>query len=94
LIDAGISVQRIRKSLQSLLAFLPNYTAPLSQLSLVTTGDMILVLHQDSAFEALTGQEWILDLADLENEAAQWRESPPPQQTDLFGDHHTAAGES
>lgn len=83
LIDAGVSVQRIRKSLQSLMAFLPNCQAPLSQLSLVTTGDMILVLHQDSAFEALTGQEWILDLAELEHEATQWKETLP-QQSELF----------
>ena len=59
LIDAGLSVQRIRKSITSLTNFLPSCTAPLTELSLVVTGDVILVLHRETAFEALTGQEWI-----------------------------------
>jgi len=73
LIDAGLSVQRIRNSILSLITFLPTCKEPLSELSLVATGDVILVLHQNSAFEALTGQEWILPLVDLQEEAQRWR---------------------
>lgn len=84
LIDAGVSVQRIRKSIASLTAFLPSCDSPLSELSLVATGDMVLVLHRDSIFEALTGQEWILPVAELAREAAQWRGEIEPEQGDLF----------
>ena len=69
LIDAGVSVQRIRQCLQSLSRFLPNTDTPLQELSLVATGDVVLVLRSDAAFDALTGQEWILHVADLEHEA-------------------------
>lgn len=86
LIDAGVSVQRIRKSIVSLTNFLPSCTAPLTELSLVATGDMILVLHRETAFEALTGQEWIYPVAELEREAAKTRGEPEPEQTDFFFD--------
>ena len=84
LIDAGVSVQRIRKSITSLINFLPSCTAPLTELSLVATGDMILVLHRETAFEALTGQEWIYPVAELEQEAARSRGIVAPQQNELF----------
>jgi DNA-binding transcriptional MerR regulator len=84
LIDAGVSVQRIRKSITSLTSFLPSCTAPLTELSLVATGDMILVLHRETAFEALTGQEWIYPVAELEREAARTRGVIEPEQTELF----------
>ena len=84
LIDAGVSVQRIRKSILSLTSFLPTCSAPLTELSLVATGDVILVLHRETAFEALTGQEWIYPVAELEQEAAKIRGIHQPQQVDLF----------
>ena len=84
LIDAGVSVQRIRKSIVSLTSFLPSCTAPLTELSLVATGDMILVLHRETAFEALSGQEWIYPVAELERETARIRGEQEPQQSDLF----------
>ena len=84
LLDAGLSVQRIRKSIVSLTAFLPTCTAPLNELSLVVTGDIILVLHQETAFEALTGQEWIYPVAELEREAARTQGETEPEQVELF----------
>lgn len=84
LIDAGVSVQRIRKSITSLTSFLPSCSAPLTELSLVATGDMILVLHREAAFEALSGQEWIYPVAELEREAARTRGVIEPQQSELF----------
>lgn len=85
--DAGISLQRIRKSILSLIRFLPHCTAPLTELSLVVTGEMILVLHREAAFEALTGQEWIYPVAELEREAARIRGIHEPEQSELFLDH-------
>ncbi|HEC19434.1 MAG TPA: MerR family transcriptional regulator [Gammaproteobacteria bacterium] len=84
LIDAGVSVQRIRRSITSLTGFLPSCNAPLTELSLVATGDVILVLHREAAFEALSGQEWIYPVAELEREAASIRGEMAPEQNDLF----------
>ncbi len=86
LINAGVSVQRIRKSISSLTNFLPSCTAPLTELSLVATGDMILILHRETAFEALTGQEWIYPVAELAREAAKTRGFKEPEQTELFAE--------
>jgi len=77
LIDAGLSVQRIRHCISSLILFLPTCKEPLAELSLVTTGDVILVLHKNTAFEALTGQEWILPIAELQEQAQFWQTSSP-----------------
>jgi len=84
LIDAGISVQRIRKSIIALTHFLPSCTTPLTELSLVATGDVILVLHRETAFEALTGQEWIYPVAELAREAEICRGLVTPKQAELF----------
>jgi len=86
LIDAGVSVQRIRKAIASLVQFLPRVDRPLTELSLVATGDVVLVFHQGVAFEALSGQEWILQVADVEREAerVRARDLGDPLQGDLF----------
>ncbi|MCF6338183.1 MAG: MerR family transcriptional regulator [Gammaproteobacteria bacterium] len=84
LIDAGVSVQRIRRRITSLTDFLPSCNIPLTELSLVATGDMILVLHQETTFEALTGQEWVYSVAELEREAATSRGIIEPKQEELF----------
>ena len=84
LIDTGVSVQRIRKNICSLTNFLPDCKTPLTELSLVVTGDVILVLHRETAFEALTGQEWIYPVAELAREAEKSRGIREPVQSQLF----------
>lgn len=74
LIDAGISVQSIRSSIGALRRMLPRIERPLSQLTLVATGDVVLVLHDGSAFEAISGQEWVFEVAKFETELAAWRD--------------------
>lgn len=74
LIDAGVSVQRIRKSIGALRRILPTVRRPLAELVLVATGDVVLVLKDGSAFEAATGQEWIFEVSRFEREIALWRE--------------------
>jgi len=87
LINAGVSVQRIRQCLQSLSRFLPYTDTPLQELSLVATGDVVLVLRSHTAFDALTGQEWIFHVADLEREAQQLlSDRELPSQGKLFRD--------
>lgn len=85
LLDAGVSVQRIRRSLVALTRFLPSTDRPLQELSLVVTGDVVLVLHGRGAFDALTGQEWILPVADVLREVEGHQPAPGrPLQRDLF----------
>ena len=71
LIDAGVSVQRIRNSIGSLQRILPEVQRPLSELVLVATGDLVLVLHEGSAFEAVSGQEWVFEVSALERQVEQ-----------------------
>lgn len=73
LIDAGVSVQRIRKSIKGLKGILPKIKRPLEELTLVATGDVILVLYEETVFEALSGQEWILDIADIYRDVEEWK---------------------
>jgi DNA-binding transcriptional MerR regulator len=87
LIDAGVSVQRIRRCLETLRSFLPETDKPLHELSLVVTGDVVLVLRGGGAFDALTGQEWILSVAEIEREARSVLAGQgEPQQGDMFQD--------
>lgn len=73
LIDAGVSVQRIRKSIQALRKILPTVRRPLAELVLVATGDVVLVLREGAAFEAVSGQEWIFEVSRFQREIDHWR---------------------
>jgi DNA-binding transcriptional MerR regulator len=83
LLDAGVSLQRIRKSLDSLTRFLPEADRPLAELSLVVTGDVVLVFHAGRAFDALNGQEWILEIAELAADVEKLQQQLP-EQGELF----------
>jgi len=73
LLDAGVSLQRIRKVLVRLRDILPTIKQPLVELTLVATGDVVLVFYEDTAFEAITGQEWLLDIADVQRDVERWQ---------------------
>ena len=92
LLDAKISLQRIRKCLRSLTRFLPTADHPLVELSLVVTGDVVLVFHGERAFDALSGQEWVFPIAELAAEVDELRKQLP-EQGDLFPAHYEKAGE-
>ena len=80
---SGGSVQRIRKSIQALRETLPSIRRPLSQLILVATGDVVLVFREGAAFEAVSGQEWVFEVAEFQREVEAWRaaaESGPRRQ--------------
>jgi DNA-binding transcriptional MerR regulator len=92
LLDTGVSLQKIRRSIASLLTYLPNLRQPLSGASIVATGDVVLVFQEGAAFEAITGQEWIFPIASMEREISMRRKRPgPPQpwQVELFPDAET-----
>lgn len=73
LIDAGVSVQRIRSAIRALKKILPTVSHPLADLVLVATGDVVLVFREGTAFEAVTGQEWVLEVAQFQSEVEAWR---------------------
>ncbi len=75
LIDAGVSVQRIRASIRALRKTLPNVNQPLSQLVLVATGDVVLVFREGAAFEAVSGQEWVFEVASFQQEVQAWQQA-------------------
>lgn len=78
LIDAGVSVQRIRRSIQALRRRLPEVERPLAELVLVATGDVVLVVHGGSAFEAVSGQEWVFEVAQLQRDVEAWEAELKP----------------
>jgi DNA-binding transcriptional MerR regulator len=83
LLDAQVSLQRIRRCLESLTRFLPAADRPLVELSLVVTGDVVLVFHGERAFDALTGQEWVFPIAELAAEVDRLQRQRP-EQGELF----------
>jgi DNA-binding transcriptional MerR regulator len=82
LIDAGVSVQRIRKSIAALQKLLPTVRRPLAETILVATGDVVLAFRDGAAFDAISGQEWVFEVAQLQREVEAWqRTSAAPAAT-------------
>jgi len=75
LIDSGVSVQRIRNSIGALRRILPTVRRPLAELVLVATGDVVLAFRNGAAFDAVSGQEWIFEVAQFQREIEEWRRS-------------------
>ena len=75
MIDAGVSVQRIRKSIRTLRRILPTVRRPLAEVILVATGDVVLAFQDGTAFEAVSGQEWIFEVAQFQREIEEWKHS-------------------
>lgn len=75
LIDSGVSVQRIRKSIGALRRMLPSVERPLTELVLVATGDVVLAFRDGTAFDAISGQEWVFEVAKFQREIEDWKRS-------------------
>jgi len=75
LIDSGVSVQRIRASIGALREILPTVKRPLAELVLIATGDVVLVIRDDTAFDAVSGQQWVFAVAEFAREVEAWRRS-------------------
>ncbi len=75
LINAGVSVQRIRSSIRALRRMLPTVRRPLAELVLVATGDVVLAFRDGAAFDAISGQEWVFEVAQLQREIEEWKQS-------------------
>jgi DNA-binding transcriptional MerR regulator len=72
LIDAGVSVQRIRGGIRALREALTEISFPLSNLTLVATGDVLLV-------HAIRGREWVVPVGDFRREVDAWRKLHTPR---------------
>jgi hypothetical protein len=48
---------------------------PLAELILVATGDVVLAFREGTAFEAVSGQEWIFEVAQFQREIEEWKNS-------------------
>ena len=75
LIDSGVSVQRIRKSIRALRRLLPTVEQPLGELVLVATGDVVLAFRDGTAFDAVSGQKWVFEVAKFQHEIEAWKRS-------------------
>ncbi len=75
LIDSGVSVQRIRSSIRALRRILPTVRRPLAEMVLVATGDVVLAFRDGTAFDAVSGQEWVFEVAQFEREIEDFRRS-------------------
>lgn len=66
LLDHGVSLQRVRSSIENLRSTLPRVTKPLVELRVQADGPSIVVRSSDSTFDASTGQLLIdFDVSDL-----------------------------
>jgi hypothetical protein len=45
---------------------------PLVDLTLVATGEMVLVFYEGTVFEAISGQEWIVEVSDVKQAVEKW----------------------
>lgn len=79
LLDAGIPLQRVRRSLDALRVRLPQIHEPLAALRIRCDHDRVVVDGQEGAFEADTGQMLLdFDVRALHDEAARVLELPRP----------------
>jgi len=56
LLDSGLSVVRVRRSIQALRDSLPKVVRPLSELRVTSDGQRVVVTSEDGAFDPVTGQ--------------------------------------
>ena len=82
LIDAGVSLQRVRSGIRALREALPHCSLPLSELTLVATADVLLVLDEGTDFQALRGSEWIFPVGEFRREVDAWRKLRAPRKVD------------
>jgi hypothetical protein len=47
----------------------------LTELVLVATGDVVLVFKDGTAFDAVSGQEWVFEVARFQREIEAWKRS-------------------
>ena len=72
LLDAGLPLQRVRRSLDALRFHLPRVDAPLARLRIRSDADRILIKEGETTFEATTGQLLLdFDVEKLRDQVAE-----------------------
>ncbi|GAB4558296.1 MAG: hypothetical protein Tsb0020_03160 [Haliangiales bacterium] len=56
LLEAGLSMQKVRKNLESLRRLLPEVSRPASQMRIISDGETVVALDHGTAFEPTSGQ--------------------------------------
>lgn len=56
LLDAGLSIQRVRKNLEALRKELPNVPQPITRLRICSDGDSVVAVEDDLVYEPASGQ--------------------------------------
>ena len=72
LLDAGVPLQRVRRSLAALRSLLPKVTRPLTELRVVADGNSVVVSDSQGRFEASTGQGMLdFELSELREDVVR-----------------------
>jgi tetratricopeptide (TPR) repeat protein len=80
LLEAGLSIQRVRKNLEALRAELPNVSHPLSRLRICSDGDSVVAVDDDVVYEPESGQVVMaFAVATLSNRVAEVLSLPKPE---------------
>jgi tetratricopeptide (TPR) repeat protein len=82
LLERGLSMQRVRKTLDALRAQLPELDRPIEHLRVVSDGERLVVMQDGAAFEPLSGQLVMdFDVSALSGRVAEVMELAPPSAT-------------
>lgn len=72
LLDAGVPLQRVRRSVESLRGLLPRVTRPLNELRVVADGQSVLVRDAQGQFDPRTGQALFdFDVSELRDDVVR-----------------------
>jgi len=80
LLDAGLSMQRVRKNLEALRAALPNVSQPITRLRICSDGDAVVAVDDDVVYEPASGQVVMaFAVATLSDRVAEVLSLPKPK---------------
>lgn len=87
LLDAGLSLQKVRKNLESLRALLPDVAHPASKMRICSDGETVIAVDGGVAFEPATGQVVMSFTVDgLSSEVAEILALPGAQAAEAHDD--------
>ncbi len=80
LLQAGLSMQHVRKNLDALRAALPNVSQPITRLRICSDGDSVVAVDDDVVYEPESGQVVMaFAVASLSNQVAEVLALPKPK---------------
>lgn len=80
LLDAGLSMQNVRKNLEALRAALPNVSQPITRLRICSNGESVVAVDDDVVYEPESGQVVMaFAVSTLSNRIAEVLSLPKPK---------------